>query len=102
MLSYSFILKLSSLKYSKNIISLNKFIPKGLKGFVKDDTIDIIKINNIIISTSMIKSRKLFVISLESNNNDNNNIIYNLMNQRLLHPGNNNTLKSSKIIGENF
>ena len=54
------------LKTYKNIISLTKFMSKVFKIIIKKETIEIIKDNKRIISTSKIKMNNVFVIILDS------------------------------------
>ena len=87
------------LESSKNIISLTKFMSKGYQVIGEGDHFLIIKDNKSIISTSKIKTKHGFVVSIYPKY-DLNNITYDLMHQWLVHPGKNATLKSAEILGE--
>ena len=87
------------LESSKNIISLTKFMAKGYQVIGEGDHFRITKNNKSIISTSKIKTKHGFVVSIDPNH-ELNNITYDLMHQSLGHPGKDTTLKSAQILGE--
>ena len=87
------------LKASKNIIRLTKFMAKGYQVIGEGDHFLITKDNKSIISTSKIKTKNGFVLSIDPKY-ELNNINYDLIHQRLGHPGKNNMLNSEEILGE--
>ena len=87
------------LELSKIIISLTKFMAKGYQVIVEGYHFRITKNNKSIISTSKIITKHGFVISIDPKH-ELNNITYDLMHQRLGHPGRDTTLKSAQILGE--
>ena len=89
------------LKASKNIIRLTKFMSKCYQVIGERDHFRITKDNNSIISTSKIKTKHGFVVSIDPKY-ELNNITNYLMHQRLGHPGKNTTFKSSELLGENI
>ena len=84
---------------SKNIITLTKFMSKGYQVIGEGDHFQITKNKKSIISTSKIKTKHGFVVIIDPKH-ELNNITYDIIHQRLDHPGNDTTIKSSQILGE--
>ena len=72
---------------------------KGYQIIGEGDHFRITKNKKIIISTSKIKTKHGFVVRIDPKH-ELNNITYDLMHQRLGHPGKDTTLKSAQILGE--
>ena len=72
---------------------------KGYQVIGEGDHFRITKNKKSIISTSKIKTKHGFVVIIDPKN-ELNNITYDLIHQRLGHPGKDTTFKSSQILGE--
>ena len=74
---------------------------KGYQVIGEGDHFRIMKNKKSIISTSKIKTKHGFVVSIDPKH-ELNNITYDLMHQRLSHPGKDTTLKYEQILGEKY